>query len=63
MPNITFALLIQDNEGMTPMMRAIESDDHSTVELLADHSTTDFTLKNNKGFNSLHFAAFKGNVQ
>ena len=45
---------------MTPIMRAIESEDEATIDILADHPRTDLTIKNNKGFNAIHYAAFKG---
>ncbi|XP_072016156.1 E3 ubiquitin-protein ligase MIB2-like [Amphiura filiformis] len=53
---------LRDNEGNTPMMTAIESEDESTIDVLADHPRVDFTIKNNKGFNSIHHAAFKGSA-
>ncbi|XP_072046933.1 E3 ubiquitin-protein ligase MIB2-like [Amphiura filiformis] len=52
----------QDNDDMTSLMRAIESGDSPTIDLIVDEPAVDFTIKNKRGFNPLQYAALKGNA-
>lgn len=52
---------IQDVEGDTPLHDAIAAGNDKAVELLLAVPSIDLTLRNNKDFNLLIFAAFKGN--
>ncbi|XP_076081737.1 E3 ubiquitin-protein ligase MIB2-like isoform X2 [Mytilus galloprovincialis] len=51
----------QDVEGDTPLHDAIAAGNDKAVELLLAVPSIDLTLRNNKDFNLLIFAAFKGN--
>uniref|UniRef100_A0A1Y1NC46 RING-type E3 ubiquitin transferase n=1 Tax=Photinus pyralis TaxID=7054 RepID=A0A1Y1NC46_PHOPY len=50
----------RDLYGDTALHDAIGKDSYQVIELLCTAASTDFTLKNKRGFNVLHHAALKG---
>ncbi|XP_025829429.1 E3 ubiquitin-protein ligase MIB2 isoform X4 [Agrilus planipennis] len=50
----------RDLYGDTALHDAIGKDSFQVIELLASTPATDFTLRNNRGFNVIHQAALKG---
>jgi E3 ubiquitin-protein ligase mind-bomb len=54
-------LISQDSYGDTALHDAIGKDHRDIIHFFVNTPGTDFTLKNNRGFNVLHHAALKGN--
>ncbi|KAK3927424.1 E3 ubiquitin-protein ligase mib1 [Frankliniella fusca] len=53
-------LVLQDEDGDTPLHDAISKKRDDMLSLLLDN-TADITLTNSNGFNALHHAALRGN--
>ena len=56
-------LVFQDSYGDTALHDAIGKESREILEMLINHPSVDFSLKNKRGFNVLHHAALKGNEQ
>lgn len=53
----------QDVYGDTALHDAVGKDNKAVTELLIGCPDVDFLLKNKRGFNVLHHASLKGNIQ
>lgn len=58
-----FHFNLQDSYGDTALHDAIGKGDPDIIDELTTAPSADFTLKNNRGFNVLHYSALKGNFQ
>lgn len=51
-----------DSDGDTPLHDAITKKHDDLVDLLLQYNSTDLSITNNNGFNSIHHAALRGNL-
>jgi len=48
--------------GDTPLHEAIAKEDTELISILCNVPEIDFSLRNRRGFNSMHYASLKGNA-